>query len=291
MKNIIINGTEYRVLECINCNNYGISKNGQVINLTTEKLLNSNNHVNGYQMYCLSDDNKKRIVQQVARLLMMAWKPNKNMLKKRGEDGWLVIDHIDGNVNNNSLDNLRWVTQKQNMSNKHNKVTEKTMHTNGVYVVFTDVILDTEDLPKDIHIIHFNKAYEVLNYNIQLQCLQSLLRRGNYSRKHKCYCFYDIPEFLKHIQVEEFDINKVQTSEMYNQYLISSKQYYLDNREICKASSQKYYYSHTEKRREYVKQYYNKNRDHILGKQKEYYQNNRERLLAKQNEYNRNSVL
>ncbi len=50
----------------------------------------------------------------IARLLGLQYIPNEDPLK-------IQIDHIDRNKLNNSLDNLRWVSQTENLANKNRK--------------------------------------------------------------------------------------------------------------------------------------------------------------------------
>lgn len=62
----------------------------------------------GYRVVSLHIDGKAKTVT-VHRLIAAAFIPNPNNLP--------CIDHIDGNRANNSLDNLRWVTHKENSLN------------------------------------------------------------------------------------------------------------------------------------------------------------------------------
>lgn len=87
--------------------NYEINENGEVRNKETKKSLKSRIDINGYSLYRIIDDSRKSRTQSIHRLLMITFKP---------VDGYenLTIDHIDCNKQNNSLDNLEWVTSKEN---------------------------------------------------------------------------------------------------------------------------------------------------------------------------------
>lgn len=85
---------------------YSISNLGRVRNNSTGTYLQGSVSGNGYILVHL----RQRIDKMcsVHRLVMKAFKPCKNM-----DD--LQINHIDGNKQNNCLDNLEWSTALENM--------------------------------------------------------------------------------------------------------------------------------------------------------------------------------
>lgn len=91
---------------------WAIDKHGNLLNMTTKKIqvcvLGGNRD---YIYYYLRDPmlTNHRIVVSMHRLLAMAWIPNDDWENK------IVVDHIDGDKFNNSINNLQWVTPSENV--------------------------------------------------------------------------------------------------------------------------------------------------------------------------------
>lgn len=89
-----------------NYENYCIYDNGDVENLSTNKILKGSISENGYKYYRLSKDNKKQMYY-AHRLVAEAFIPNPKNLP--------VVNHKDGNKLNNNVDNLEWATYSENI--------------------------------------------------------------------------------------------------------------------------------------------------------------------------------
>jgi hypothetical protein len=86
---------------------YKINREGEIMGKVGRILKPSLN--DGYLRVCLTKDGKHH-TKRIHRLLGIQFIPNPNNLP--------VIDHIDGNRQNNSLENLRWVSKIENSNNR-----------------------------------------------------------------------------------------------------------------------------------------------------------------------------
>lgn len=85
--------------------NYLITKEGIVLSLITQKILKWHKQQTGYFAVSIKTDTQN--FQYIHRLLATTFIPNPNNLPE--------VNHIDGNKENNSLDNLEWVTGCSNI--------------------------------------------------------------------------------------------------------------------------------------------------------------------------------
>jgi hypothetical protein len=86
---------------------YGISKDGEVYSFKTFRVLKSypNKYRRGYVYIILSLNGKPKTCK-VHRLVALTYIPNPS--------GKECVNHINGNVQDNSVDNLEWCTVKEN---------------------------------------------------------------------------------------------------------------------------------------------------------------------------------
>jgi hypothetical protein len=106
---------------------YAIGNLGNVVNMKTDMKLKPYYAKAGYKMICLYKD-KKRKRKYIHRLLLETFKPVWNMRD-------LHVDHINRIRDDNSMENLRWVTRSENNLNvglkKSNILGEKYISPNG----------------------------------------------------------------------------------------------------------------------------------------------------------------
>lgn len=82
--------------------NYGVSEDGRVINFSTGKVLQANRNGHNYLLFNAGAKFKLSIHRQVALLYV----PNPN--------NYPVVNHKDGNKQNNNYSNLEWTTSSGN---------------------------------------------------------------------------------------------------------------------------------------------------------------------------------
>lgn len=85
---------------------YKVTENGEVYSIRSDKFLKLNYKKNGY-VYVELNVNGVSKTHRVHRLVGRAYIPNPN--KKP------YINHIDGDKSNNNINNLEWVTAKENV--------------------------------------------------------------------------------------------------------------------------------------------------------------------------------
>jgi len=85
---------------------------------TIPERIKDGNHTKGYKRVALIDNNKNSKHFYVHRLVMSAFIG----------DSDLYVDHIDGNKTNNHIDNLRYVTNSENLTFRNTNKKYKSKH-------------------------------------------------------------------------------------------------------------------------------------------------------------------
>ena len=93
-----------------NYENYFIYDNGDVLNISTNKILKGSIGENGYKYYRLSKNNNKKMFY-AHRLVAEMFIDNEQNLP--------VVNHKDGNKLNNCKENLEWVSYSDNVEHAH----------------------------------------------------------------------------------------------------------------------------------------------------------------------------
>ena len=78
------------------------------------KILSPSINNSGYKIYALSKPGSKLVCRTIHRMVAAAFIPNPHNLSD--------VNHIDENKNNNSVDNLEWVSHKENMIHSGSKI-------------------------------------------------------------------------------------------------------------------------------------------------------------------------
>lgn len=88
--------------------NYYVSDMGKIYSEVSHKILCTRLDKDGYEKVGLVSKDNKRHMYSVHRLVLENFNPVENMNN-------LQVNHIDGNKQNNCLDNLEWVTCQENI--------------------------------------------------------------------------------------------------------------------------------------------------------------------------------
>ena len=88
---------------------YGVSRDGVVFSYKSNRPVSTAQTTTSPYLYVNLYKNNKGTHYSVHRLVAEAFVPNPDNLPE--------VDHADRNIYNNSVDNLRWVSRKQNLEN------------------------------------------------------------------------------------------------------------------------------------------------------------------------------
>lgn len=124
---MIINNVEYR--EIPGYPDYYAGYDGTIYSGKSDKLRKPNIDKDGYLQVTLLSIEHKNNSEKVHRLVALAWLPN--------PDGKPQVHHKDEDTTNNSVDNLAWVTAKENIN--AGTRTRRMAETNRKPVVLTNV--------------------------------------------------------------------------------------------------------------------------------------------------------
>lgn len=124
---MIIDGIEYKLIPGLM--DYYVSKQGLVYSARRDRILKGHPDRKGYlNIYPMIGHNKKKTMR-AHRAVALAWIPN--------PDNKPEVHHKDEDKTNNSVDNLAWVTTKENVN--AGTRTARMAKTNSKPVVLTSI--------------------------------------------------------------------------------------------------------------------------------------------------------
>jgi hypothetical protein len=142
--------------------NYEVSNLGNIKNIKKNKILNQNISNRGYKYIKIIIDNKTKFISS-HRLIMLTFKPEEQF------EG-CEINHKDGNKLNNILDNLEWVSHKDNIQHAYDN---NLIHTIGSdkfnSKLMEEQVLEIRKLYNEGYSqAKLGELYNVSQYNISL---------------------------------------------------------------------------------------------------------------------------
>lgn len=95
-----------------NFSNYGITSCGRIWSYKRKQWCKESES-KGYKFCSLYDDNGNKRTVLIHRAVALAYLPNPDNLR--------TVDHIDGNTSHNYLNNLQWMSDKDNITKSQGK--------------------------------------------------------------------------------------------------------------------------------------------------------------------------
>lgn len=135
-KVVISDNTSYKQIDDTN---YAISESGTVKNVKTNHIMKQYNS-NG-RLHVKLSINKKVKGFSISRLVAKTFIPN--------HYNYPQVDHIDKNTLNNNVDNLRWVTGKQNTRHSFAKKVDQ-LNMEGIFIQQFKCIKDTGNISSNV---------------------------------------------------------------------------------------------------------------------------------------------
>lgn len=149
---------------------YEINEQGIVRRISTKRIKKSFKRKDGYIEIQLYKTKYDKINYQLHRLIAISFLPNPNHKQ--------YINHKDSNRENNSLDNLEWVTFQENVihgytsgyaSNKGSK--------NGFSILNEEQVLEIRKRKVEENLT-YQKLAEI--YNVSYGCIAAIINRTNW---------------------------------------------------------------------------------------------------------------
>lgn len=148
-----------------NFSDYIMDRNANIYSFKSRRFLSNTGAGGGYKMVYLFGDDGKRKNNYLHRLVALTWIENPLNLP--------VIDHIDRNKNNNSINNLRWSSYSDNRINSGKNFNNK--------IGYKHIVKDKYSPTKSRYRIHIHsKGLKIYSsYDADSHSLQDIIDERN----------------------------------------------------------------------------------------------------------------
>ena len=187
MKKLIVSQSEnyyFRV-------NYYAEDSGHIWSEYKQNYIKEYDDKDGYKKVLLSTSDKatgKGHRFSVHRLILSTFNPVANMQN-------LQVDHIDGDITNNTLLNLRWTTARENLENPNTKIHRRVYDQDGTHNCSAKFdYMQLLQLIYDVNSGSYTKLQICQKYQITNATLNHILNKEHY--KNELYNIKIMPIFL-----------------------------------------------------------------------------------------------
>lgn len=160
--------------------NYFADSNGHIWSENKKDYLREYEDKNGYKKVVLMTTDKpsgKGRRFSVHRLILSTFQPNVFSYT-------LTVDHIDGDITNNALTNLKWATIKENLDNPTTKPNRRCYDQEGTHNANSIFSLDKLLLLiKDVNSGSYKRQDILKKYNICDETLRSIINKKTYKKE------------------------------------------------------------------------------------------------------------
>lgn len=148
--------------DIIDFDGYQVSSYGRVMSYKqckSGKILKNRINDRGYSLVSLRKNGKKYF-KSVHRLVLENFNPVENMSQ-------LEVNHKDENKQNNNLDNLEWMTHKQNINYGTAKTRSSAAQSEKIICIDTGIVYDSMRMASEITGINYGNISSVCNHRIK----------------------------------------------------------------------------------------------------------------------------
>lgn len=160
--------------------NYYADSNGHIWSENKQDYLKEYDDKNGYKKVVLMTTDKpvgKGHRFSVHRLILSTFQPNEF-------SHMLTVDHIDGNIANNELSNLKWATMAENLNNPNTKPNRRCYDQDGTHNASSALTLEQLlHLVDDINSGKYKRKQILSKYNICDETLRSIINKKTYQKE------------------------------------------------------------------------------------------------------------